>query len=84
MLSSVMGQIFQLKDRLLKQIHCLDVYRNYKLWAQTENMLAKSFQYIMKMHLLFQNQLMLLRGDLVGIFICIEHSLLSFNEDFSL
>lgn len=58
-----MGQIFQLKDRpSLKQVHNLDVYRNYKLWVQIENMLVKPLQYIMKMSFLLQNRVILLVG----------------------
>lgn len=79
-----MGQILQLKDRLLKQIHALDVYRNYKLRAQIENMLVKPFQHIIKIPFLLQTQVILLGGDLIGIFIDVEHYLVSFDEDFFL
>lgn len=79
-----MGQILQLKDRLLKQIHALDVYRNYKLRAQIENMLVKPFQHIIKIPFLLQTQVILLGGDLIGIFIDVEHYLVSSDEDFFL
>lgn len=49
---------------------------------QIDNMLVEPFQYIIKIHFLLQNKLILLGRDLLGGFIYVKHYLLSFAEDF--